>query len=420
MNRMLLHTVLGRIRHGRLELRDRGRVHHYGPPDAELRAVVTMHSPKAWRAWLRGSTGMAESYADGLWDCDDPVVLVRIAAREMRRYDGVRRALVPLQQLAAMVPRNSRLRARKHIAAHYDLGDRLFELFLDDGMTYSSALFEDESATLEEAQEAKLDQICRRLELKPDDHVLEIGSGWGSLSLHAASNYGCRVTTATISEAQHARTVARVREAGLENQVDVVLSDYRDLRGGYDKLVSVEMIEAVGRQYFKLFFERCSELLHPEGLMLLQAILIEDDAYDAEKASRSFINKLIFPGGCLPSMRVIERCLDATGLASEHVDDLTHSYVLTLRHWRERFRAAADQAAAHGYDLRFRRLWELYLNYVEAGFTERRIEDVQLLIAGPRYRGSRVNMRPEIASSRKAGPREASLARAVLPPGPST
>jgi cyclopropane-fatty-acyl-phospholipid synthase len=228
------------------------------------------------------------------------------------------------------------------------------------------------------------------------------------------------VTTATISEAQRARTVARVREAGLENQVDVVLSDYRDLRGEYDKLVSVEMIEAVGRQYFKVFFERCAELLHPEGLMLLQAILIEDGAYDAEKASRSFINKLIFPGGCLPSMQVIERCLDATGLASEHVDDLTHSYVLTLRHWRERFRAAADQAAAHGYDLRFRRLWELYLCYVEAGFTERRIEDVQLLIAGPGYRGSRVNMRPEIASRRKAGPREASLARAVLPPGPST
>jgi len=318
------------------------------------------------------------------------------------------------------VPRNSRLRARRHIAAHYDLGDHLFELFLDDGMTYSSALFEDEAATLEEAQEAKLDQICRRLELKPDDHVLEIGSGWGSLSLHAASKYGCRVTTATISEAQHARTVARVHEAGLENQVEVVLSDYRDLRGEYDKLVSVEMIEAVGRQYFRLFFERCSELMHPEGLMLLQAILIEDSAYEAEKASRSFINKLIFPGGCLPSMQVIERCLDATGLASEHVDDLTQSYVLTLRHWRDRFRAAADQAAAHGYDLRFRRLWDLYLCYVEAGFAERRIEDVQLLIAGPSYRGSRVNMRSEIASSRKAGPREASLARAVLPPGPST
>jgi cyclopropane-fatty-acyl-phospholipid synthase len=319
-----------------------------------------------------------------------------------------------------MVPRNNRRRARRHIAAHYDLGNDLFELFLDEGMTYSAALFEDTSTNLADAQEAKLDQICRRLELRPDDHLLEIGSGWGSLALHAASKYGCRVTTTTISEAQRARAQARVREAGLERQIEVLLRDYRDLEGQYDKLVSIEMIEAVGWQYFDLFFRRCSELLDPEGLMLLQAIVIEDGAYEAEKASRSFINKLIFPGGCLPSMRVIDDRLAANELEHEHTDDLTDGYVLTLRHWRERFRAAAPRAAELGYDLRFRRLWELYLCYVEAGFSERRIEDVQVLISGPSYRSSRLNMRSEIASSTKPGPREASLARAVLPPGPST
>jgi cyclopropane-fatty-acyl-phospholipid synthase len=420
MTRRLLETFFKRIHHGHVEVRDGGRVHRYGPADAELRAVVTIHRPAAWRAWLRGSTGLAESYADGLWDCDDPVTLVRIAAREMRRYDRPRELLVPLQRLAAMVPRNSRFRARRHIAAHYDLGDDLFGLFLDDGMNYSSAVFEDEAAPLEEAQREKLDRICRRLELRPDDHLLEIGSGWGSLALHAASKYGCRVTTTTISEAQHARTQARVRAAGLERQVDVLLCDYRDLEGRYDKLVSVEMIEAVGWQYFDLFFRRCSELLYPEGLMLLQAIVIEDRAYEAEKASRSFINKLIFPGGCLPSRRVIDERLAANGLRHEHTDDITDDYVLTLRHWRQRFRAAAGRAGELGYDLRFRRLWELYLSYVEAGFSERRIEDLQVLISGPDYRSSRLKMRSDTASSRNAGPREASLARAVLPPGPST
>ena len=420
MTRRLLETFFKRIHHGHVEVRDAGRVHRYGPADAELRVVVSIHSPAAWRAWLRGSTGLAESYANGLWDCDDLVTLVRIAAREMRRYDRPRELLVPLQRLAAMVPRNSRLRARRHIAAHYDLGDDLFELFLDEGMNYSSALFEDETMSLEAAQREKLDRICRRLELRPDDHLLEIGSGWGSLALHAASKYGCRVTTTTISAAQHAHTQARVHAAGLERQVDVLLCDYRDLEGRYDKLVSVEMIEAVGWQYFDLFFRRCSELLEPEGLMLLQAIVIEDRAYEAEKASRSFINKLIFPGGCLPSMRVIDERLAAHDLRHEHTDEITDSYVLTLRHWRERFRAAAGRAAELGYDLRFRRLWDLYLSYVEAGFSERRIEDVQVLISGPDYRSSRLKMRSDTASSRNAGPREASLARAVLPPGPST
>jgi cyclopropane-fatty-acyl-phospholipid synthase len=318
------------------------------------------------------------------------------------------------------VPRNTRRRSQRHIAAHYDLGDDLFELFLDDSMTYSCAEFERPGMTLAEAQDAKLDRVCRTLELRPDDHLLEIGSGWGSLAGYAARRYGCRVTTTTISRSQHAAAVERVRAAGLESQVTVLLQDYRELHGRFDKLVSIEMIEAVGWQYFDLFFRRCSELLDPEGLMLLQAIEMEDGAYEAEKASRSFINKYIFPGGCLPSPSVIGELSAGAGLRTLDRHDLTEHYAETLYRWRNAFVARSREAAALGYDRRFRRLWKLYLAYTEAGFRERRIGVVQQLLAGPAYCGSRLNMRPEKASRMNAGPREASLASAVLPPGPST
>jgi len=418
MSKRLFLAILRRLRHGRIEVTDeRGERHAFGPADAELRASVRVHSRSAWRAFLRGSTGLAESYGDGLWDSDEIVPLVRIGAREMRRYDGARRRLVPLQRL---VPRNTTRRAKRHIAAHYDLGDDLFSLFLDDSMTYSCADFADPRASLAEAQEAKLDRACRALELRPDDHLLEIGSGWGSMALHAASRYGCRVTTTTISASQHAAATARVRTAGLSDRVTVLLRDYRDLKGRFDKLVSLEMIEAVGWQYFPLFFRRCSELLHPRGLMLLQAIEIEAGAYEAEKASRSFINKHIFPGGCLPSPEVIASLTASCGLRTLRVHDLTEHYPETVSRWRHAFISRAQEAAALGYDRRFRRMWELYLSYVEAGFRERRIVVGQHLLAMPGYRGSRWNTRLDTASSRKAGPRAASLASAVLPPGLST
>jgi cyclopropane-fatty-acyl-phospholipid synthase len=422
MSRRLFFTLLRTVRHGRIEVEEAGCLHSFGPADADLRAKIRVHHPACWRALLRGSTGMAESYAHGLWDCDDLVALVRIAARELRRYDRQRELLLPLQRLARLVPHNSRRGARRNIAAHYDIGDDLFSLFLDESMSYSSALFEHPDMDLEAAQHAKIDQACRRLELRPDDHLLEIGSGWGALAIHAATRYGCRVTTTTISQAQFETATRRVRDAGLERQVTVLLSDYRDLRGSFDKLISIEMIEAVGWQYFEIFFRRCSELLTPEGLMLLQAITIEDSAYEAEKASRSFINKHIFPGGCLPSLEVIARMSARAGLEPLAGDDLTDDYAETLLRWREAFTARAGEAAELGYDRRFRRLWEMYLCYVEAGFRERRIGDYQLLFAGSRYLepGSRSNARSVTASSRNAGPREASLASAVLPPGPST
>ena len=390
--RRFMFRLFAGIRDERLTILENGRRFCFGSPDASLHAEVAVASPQAWPQIMRGSTGLAESYVAGLWEVDDMVALIRLGARNMQVLDRARRRWHPLmslgQRLADMVPRNDRHGSRRNIAAHYDLGNSLFSLFLDPTMTYSCALFESPDVTLEHAQLAKLERVCQQLRLGPDDHLLEIGSGWGAMAIHAASRYGCRVTTTTISREQHELANQRVREAGLEGLVTVLLEDYRDLRGTYSKLVSIEMIEAVGWQYFDTYFRRCSELLRPDGLMLLQAITIDDRAYEVEKASKSFINTHIFPGGCLPSLEVIHRCLARhTDMRTVGLDDITEHYVETLRRWREAFTrnaAAADQA---GYDLSFRRLWKLYLAYVEAGFRECRIADVQLLLAKPEWRG---------------------------------
>jgi cyclopropane-fatty-acyl-phospholipid synthase len=289
------------------------------------------------------------------------------------------------QRVRAWLTSSTRRRRRRDIAAHYDLGNELFSRMLDPSMSYSCAVFEDASATLEEAQLAKLELICEKLDLGPDDHLLEIGAGWGGLAVHAALTRGCRVTTTTISREQHAYALEAVRRAGVEDRVTVLLEDYRDLTGRYDKLASIEMIEAVGWRHTGRFFARCSELLAPHGAMLLQAIVIDDRAYEVEKASRSFINTHIFPGGCLPSLEIIARSIArSTDMQMVHLDDLTPHYVETLRCWRERFAEHDEELYALGYDERFRRLWTLYLSYCEAGFAERRILDVQLLLGKPR------------------------------------
>ena len=393
--RAALHRALRRIRAGRLELVEAwsGERSGFGPPDAELRAEITVHSPRVYRLVARRrSIGLGGAYADGLWDADDLVSAFRIGARELRRADAVRRRLAPFirpaQRLARLPLLNTRGGARRNISAHYDLGNELFELFLDrEAMMYSCAYFEREDATLEQAQVAKLERICRWLELRPDDHLLEIGTGWGGLAVHAASRYGCRVTTTTISREQREYAEARVAAAGLERQVEVLGADYRDLEGSYDKLVSIEMIEAVGWEYFDLFFRRCSELLRPRGLFFLQAIGVDDRAYAAEKSSRTFATELIFPGGCLPSLEVIQRRVARhTDMRTVWLDDISASYALTLRHWRRRFIGAEPELERLGYDRRFRRLWEMYLAISEAGFREARIFDLQILLAKPEWR----------------------------------
>ena len=389
--RRIAVRVLAGIRDERLEVVESGRRHAFGAADAELCAEITVHSPRFWRQLLRGSVGLAETYMDGVWDVDDMVSLVRIGARNMRGLDRARQrwhgVLHAGQRVAKLVPANDRFGARRNIAAHYDLGNKLFSLFLDPSMMYSCAYFDSPEATLEEAQFAKLERICTHLRLGPDDHLLEIGTGWGAMAMHAASRYGCRVTTTTISREQYDLATERIAQAGLDHLITVLLEDYRDLTGTYSKLVSVEMIEAVGWPYFDTYFRRCSELLEPDGLMLLQAITIDDRAYEVEKASKSFINTHIFPGGCLPSLEVVHRCVAReTDMRTVWLDDITPHYAETCRRWRESFVASEARAIELGFDARFRRMWELYLAYVEAGFRECRIGDVQLLLAKPDWR----------------------------------
>jgi cyclopropane-fatty-acyl-phospholipid synthase len=390
--RSAVSTLMSRgVRNGRIEVVEAGRRRGFGPAGADLRATVTINHPAAWRGPLHGSLGLGESYVDGLWETDDLVSLIRIAARELGDLDGLRGAVARsralLHRARRLVPENTRGGARKNISAHYDLGNDLFAAFLDERMMYSCAYFPRPGASLEEAQVAKLDRICTQLRLGPGNHLLEIGTGWGGLAVHAARGYGCRVTTTTISREQHALATRRVRAAGLEDRVTVLLEDYRDLRGSYDRLVSIEMIEAVGWQYFDDFFRRCDELLGPDGLMLLQAITIEDGIYEVEKGSRSFANTHVFPGGCLPSKQAISDCLArVTSMREVWVDDITAHYPLTLAAWRDRFFGAWDRLRGNGYDERFRRLWDFYLSSSEAGFRERRIGDVQALFAKPGWK----------------------------------
>ncbi|HET7417179.1 MAG TPA: cyclopropane-fatty-acyl-phospholipid synthase family protein [Solirubrobacterales bacterium] len=382
-------AVLGRVSSGRIDVVEGARERSYGPADADLRATVTINDPAAWRDPLHGSVGLGEGYVDGRWETDDLVALIQIAARELRQMDGLRGAVARPRGLwhrvRHLVPENTRAGARSNISAHYDLGNDLFASFLDERMMYSCAYFPDEATNLEGAQLAKLDRICDQLRLGPENHLLEIGTGWGGMAIHAARRSGCRVTTTTISREQYALARQRVRDAGLQDQVTVLLQDYRDLEGRYDRLVSVEMIEAVGWQYFDDYFRRCDQLLADDGLMLLQAITIDDRIYELEKAAKSFANTHVFPGGCLPSQGMIAGCVErVTSMRQVWIDDITGHYPPTLAAWRERFFAAWERLRSRGYDERFRRLWDFYLSSSEAGFRERRIGDVQALFAKPR------------------------------------
>ena len=351
-----------------------------------------IRSPLAWPLLLRGSRGLAEGYIEGFWDSPDLTALIQVAARNAASFDSWRRRLafarVPAQALGGVRAGNDRDQSRRDIAAHYDLGNDLFELMLDETMMYSCAYFGAPGMSLADASLAKLELICSKLGLGADDHVVEIGTGWGGFAIHAAATRGCRVTTTTISTEQYEYARARVAAAGLSDRVTVLREDYRDLRGQFDKLVSIEMIEAVGWRDFGTYFDRCSRLLRPDGAMLLQAIVIDDRAYEVEKASRSFIRSYIFPHGCLPSLEVIGHCVARrTDMRTAGLEDLSPHYVETLRAWRERFEGSLEQMAALGYSERFCRLWRLYLCYCEAGFAERRIGGVQMVLAKPHWRG---------------------------------
>jgi cyclopropane-fatty-acyl-phospholipid synthase len=390
LSRIAATQLLSRIRVGSLVIRDPdGTRHHFGSGSPE--ATLELHADQAWSSFLRGSLGLADAYADGLWDSPDLVAVVRLAARNMPVVDNWRRRFAPIvrpvELLRTIRRPHGRDQSRRDIAAHYDLGNDLFSRMLDPTMTYSCAIFDDPELTLEQAQRVKLECVCEKLELGAGQRVLEIGSGWGSFALYAAATRGCQVTTTTISREQYDYVVDQVGRAGLGDLVTVLFEDYRDLAGRYDRLVSIETIEAVGWQNVGRFLARCASLLECDGAMLLQAITIDDRAYVVERASRSFIKEYIFPGGSLPSAAAIAGKLARhTDLQPLDLEDITAHYVETLRYWRESLLEHARELEALGYDERFARIWELYLAYCEGGFAERRICDIQLLLAKPRFR----------------------------------
>lgn len=388
--RAAVHRALNTIESGTIIIADsRGKTTFGG---GEPVARISVHDPAFYRSLvLGGSVGAGESYMDRHWDSDDLVALVRIMACNRRALAGLDGFLAsPAAWLGAIIHawrRNTRVGSRRNIQAHYDLGDDLFRLFLDERMMYSAALFDTGDETLEQASEAKLLRLCRKLDLRPGDHLLEIGTGWGGLALFAAQRFGCRVTTTTISNAQYEQARALMKARGLSGQVAVLRSDYRELTGRYDKLVSVEMIEAVGHQYLDVWFRACARLLKPGGLMAMQAITIRDVAYRRALKRADFIKRYIFPGGFIPCNSVLTRSAGEADLMLVNLEDLGPDYALTLREWRRRLEANRSKAAALGFDERFLRMWRFYFAYCEGGFLERSISDVQMLFATPGYRG---------------------------------
>lgn len=357
--------------------------------DFPLTAHITVNDPRFYsEVAFGGVLGAGEGYIHGYWDCSELATLVRILLRNRNVLStmdsGFGRVTQPLQKLFHWLNRNTRHGSRRNISAHYDLGNDFYALWLDKHMMYSSAVFETAEMSLDAAAEAKLDRICRKLRLRTSDHVLEIGTGWGGFAIYAASRYGCRVTTTTISEQQYKYASKAIAAAGLESKITLLSSDYRDLSGAYDKLVSIEMIEAVGWQFQEHFFRKCSELLKPEGEMLLQAITIADQFYDRYKKGVDFIRRYIFPGGCLCSVAAMTSTLtSATDMRVVHFEDIGPHYARTLQYWHDRFEDRVDDVRKQGYSEEFIRMWRYYLCYCEGAFLEQAIGDVQMYMMKP-------------------------------------
>jgi cyclopropane-fatty-acyl-phospholipid synthase len=388
LRRMVLRQ-LELLRHGQLRVHDGEQTLVFGDPGAFVHAELRILDSAAWGMIAsNGSIGAGEAYIHGYWSSPDLTAVVRLFVANLDVLDGIERGLAlfgqPVVRALHWLNRNTRSGSQRNIAAHYDLGNDLFEQFLDPTMMYSAAMFERADDSLEQAQLNKLERICRKLELKPEDHLLEIGTGWGSMAIYAATYYGCRVTTTTLSREQFDYTARRIEQAGLQDRITLLLKDYRDLEGRYDKLVSIEMIEAVGHRYLSTYFRQCSQLLYEDGLMLIQAITIRDQRYEQARRSVDFIQRHIFPGGALPSMqRMLEVVGRDTNMNLLHMEDFGEHYAHTLRIWHENFRRARGTLEALGYDDYFYRLWEFYLCYCEGGFLERSIGTAQLLLAKP-------------------------------------
>jgi cyclopropane-fatty-acyl-phospholipid synthase len=385
---------LSRLRAGQVILVDAESTQSLGEPGSWGASELRVNDIRFYRmAVLGGAIGFAEAYLEGMWETDDLTSLLQIFVRNIEvahtHQRGAARLAEPIRLMGHRLRQNSKLGSKKNIAAHYDLGNEFFALFLDETMTYSCGVFESANSSLHDASIAKLDRICQKLNLSSDDHVLEIGTGWGSFAVHAAREYGCKVTTTTISKRQHELACQRVRQAGLEDRVTLLLKDYRDLEGEFDKLVSIEMIEAVGNKYLDQYFASCSRLLKSDGEMLLQAITMPDSRYREYLRTVDFIQRYVFPGSCCPSPGAMARSISrSSNLRLTHLEDLTPHYVTTLAHWREQFHQQIEAVRELGYTERFERMWNYYLCYCEAGFAERYIGTVQMKLSKP---GSRAH-----------------------------
>jgi cyclopropane-fatty-acyl-phospholipid synthase len=399
LGRKLLLGQLREFTRGQIKLMDTdGSEHLFGrrQPDFDVSCTLYLNHPQVYAdAAFGGTVGAGEAYVRGLWRCDDLTALVRIfvANRDvMNRLDG-RWALLsrPLLRMFHWANRNSKAGSARNIAAHYDLGNELYGLMLDDTMAYSCAIFPRADATLAEGSEAKFEAVCRKLDLKSTDHVFEIGTGWGGFAIHAAQRYGCRVTTTTISKQQRDFAVRKIEGLALAKRITVLLKDYRDVSaadgGPFDKLVSIEMVEAVGARYLDGYFGHCARLLKPEGAMLLQAITLQDQHYEQALESVDFIQRHVFPGSFIPSVQALSASLTrASDFKIFHLEDIGPHYARTLRLWRERFFGQIGRVRELGYGDAFIRLWEYYLCYCEGGFLERQLGTVQMLLTRPHCR----------------------------------
>jgi len=393
MARRSVLRLLQKLDTGVLRLAEGEEEGRYGSVDRSgVNARIQVLDPRFYsEVAFGGSIGAGEAYIHGYWKCDDLVALVQLLLKNRHVLDGMEagsaRITAPLQRLFHWINRNSHEGARRNIAAHYDLGNEFFATWLDETMMYSSAIFDRPDSGLHEAQLRRLRHICEKLELKPGDHVVEIGTGWGGFAIYAAQHYGCRVTTTTISREQYEMAAQRVTAAGVQDKVTLLLKDFRDLGGRYDKLVSIEMIEAIDHDLFGVYFSKCSELLKPEGAMLIQAITIADQRYDEYRKSIDFIQRYIFPGSGLPSSAVMTKSVARnTDMRLLGLEDIGLHYATTLNHWRKNFFDRISEIRAQGFSDSFIRMWEYYLCYCEAAFLERAISDVQILFAKPENR----------------------------------
>lgn len=388
----LFYRFISLLQFGCVTIVDNGKRQTFGHGDALSAEIRVLDKRFYKKVVFGGSIGAGEAYVEKMWEVDDLTTLIRIMALNLESINMIEnkfsRFLQPIAFLKhRLLNLNTKKGSKKNIISHYDLGNELYKRFLDPSMMYSSAMYETSDTSLEEASFYKLDVICKKLDLQPEDHVIEIGTGWGGFALHAATHYGCRVTTTTISNAQYDEAKKRIEKAGLTDKITLLRSDYRDLEGKFDKLVSIEMIEAVGHKFLPQFFKTCSNLLKKDGKMLIQAITIRDQAYQSYVNSIDFIQKHIFPGGCLPSnRRMLELISAKTDMVVRSIDDFGLDYARTLKDWRERFNMNFHQLKEHGFDETFKRLWNFYLCYCEGGFMEKRISVVHLVADKPMCR----------------------------------